>query len=275
LFLENDSKYRDIDIIVLTETWHNIQSYNYVLDGYSLYFSCIKRNQNYGVMVFAKHYLSVEFFEYDFVDSNIVKLYISNIKVPINLICVYRSPGTDSDNFINSLGKVTDGLNTNNDELTVITGDMNVNNIIGVHEYNNKYLNMLSENEFISFINVYTRLPKGVNHSCLDYIFINDNDNVTSKINAGVILNDITHHCTVCVSIPSNANFDNNRKMFNKNDYKSITSILTNENWTVVYDAYNDVNHCYNVFDKIIKNAIDKSTTRIVLRSKNLRLKNG
>jgi hypothetical protein len=39
----------------------------------SLYFSFIKRNQNYGVMVFVKHYLSVEFFEYDFVDSNIVE----------------------------------------------------------------------------------------------------------------------------------------------------------------------------------------------------------
>jgi exonuclease III len=62
LFLENDAKYRDIDIIVLMETWHNAQSCNYVLDGYSLYFYSINRNQNYGVMVFAKHYLSVEFF---------------------------------------------------------------------------------------------------------------------------------------------------------------------------------------------------------------------
>jgi len=86
LFLENYAKYRDIDIIVLTETWHNIQSCNYVLDGYSLYFSSIKRKQIDGVMVFAKHYFSVEFFEYDFVDSNIVKL--SNIKVPINLMCL-------------------------------------------------------------------------------------------------------------------------------------------------------------------------------------------
>jgi hypothetical protein len=130
-----------------------------------------------------------------------VEFYISNIKVPINLICVYWSPGTDSDNFMNSLGKVIDGLNTNN-ELTVITGDMNFN-IIGVHEYNNKYLDMLSESAFISFINVYIRLPKGVNHSCLDHIFINGNDNVTNKINAGVKLTDITDHCWVCVSIPS------------------------------------------------------------------------
>jgi len=85
---------------------------------------------------------------------------------------------------------------------------MNVN-IIGVHNryvgvYNNKYLNMLSESVFISFINVYTRFPKGFNHSCLDHILIHSNENVANKINAGKILIDITDHYTVCVSIPNN-----------------------------------------------------------------------
>jgi len=55
-------------------------------------------------MVFAKHYLSVELFEDDLVDYNILKLYISNVNVPINLICVYyRSLGTDSDKFIKEI----------------------------------------------------------------------------------------------------------------------------------------------------------------------------
>lgn len=185
--------------------------------------------------------------------------------MPINLICVYRSPGTDGENCINSLREIIDGLKTN-DDLTVITGDMNVN-IIGVHENNNKYLNMLSESTFI-----YTRLPKGFNHSCLDHIFINSNEYVASKINAGVILTDITDHCTICVSIPINANVVNNRKMLSNIDYNLITSILANENWSEVYDAGTDVNSCYDVFDKIIKKAIDKSTTHI-LKSKNKRLK--
>jgi hypothetical protein len=33
-FLENYAKYKDINIIVLKETWNNVQSCNYVLDGY-------------------------------------------------------------------------------------------------------------------------------------------------------------------------------------------------------------------------------------------------
>lgn len=48
----------------------------------------------------------VEFFEYDFVDSNIVKLYISNVKVSVNVLYVNRSPIFDSDNFANTVKKV-------------------------------------------------------------------------------------------------------------------------------------------------------------------------
>jgi len=103
LFLENDAKYRDINVILFTETCHNVLLCNYVIDSNSLYFLSVKRIQNDGVMVFPKHYLSEEFFQYDFVNFNIVKLYISNVKLPINLVCVYRSSVTDSDNFINTI----------------------------------------------------------------------------------------------------------------------------------------------------------------------------
>jgi len=76
LFLESDAKYREIDVIVLTETWHNVISCNYVINCYIMFCSSVKRNQNAGVMIFAKHSLSIEFSEYDFVDANILKLNI-------------------------------------------------------------------------------------------------------------------------------------------------------------------------------------------------------
>lgn len=57
LFLENDARCNDINIIVLTETWHNVLSCDYIIEGYSLYFCSIKINQNDGVIL-----LSVEFF---------------------------------------------------------------------------------------------------------------------------------------------------------------------------------------------------------------------
>lgn len=73
---------------------------------------------------------------------------------------------------------------------------MNVN-IVCVQENNNKYLNLLSESGFKSFINIYTRLLKRFNHVSLDHIFINGNENLTSKIHTGVISTDITDHCTL------------------------------------------------------------------------------
>lgn len=54
------------------------------------------------------------------------------------------------------------------------------------------------------------------------------------NIHAGVILPDITNHCTVYVSIPNNNDFVNNRIMFNNIDYNYITLILANESWTGV-----------------------------------------
>lgn len=70
-------------------------------------------------MIFVKHYLSVQFFQFDFVDYNIVKFYISNI----NLLCAtYKSSGTDSDYFTNTISKVIDECIINNES---ITGDMN------------------------------------------------------------------------------------------------------------------------------------------------------
>lgn len=42
-----------------------------------MYFTYIKKNQNYGFMVFDKYYLSIEFFEYDFLDANNLKLNFS------------------------------------------------------------------------------------------------------------------------------------------------------------------------------------------------------
>jgi hypothetical protein len=64
---------------------------------------------------------------------------------------------------------------------------MNVN-IIDGHENNDKYLNILSETVFISFVNIYTRLQKDINHSSLDHIFIHSNENIANKINTGIIL---------------------------------------------------------------------------------------
>jgi len=110
-----------------------------------------------------------------------------------NFVEIVNVPEITNEVCKNTVEKIAKSLKVEID----VNGDMNIN-IIGIKENNNGYLNLLSENQYVSFINVYTKLPIGFNHACLDHIFTNGNDYLMTKINAGVILTDITDHCTIC-----------------------------------------------------------------------------
>lgn len=59
LFLENDTHSKNIDILILTKSWH-INADNFgSLTGCNTYSSTIKRNQNDGVIIFVKSSLTV------------------------------------------------------------------------------------------------------------------------------------------------------------------------------------------------------------------------
>lgn len=56
-----------------------------------------------------------------------------------------------------------------NNDCSILIGDMNID----VREnINNEYLDMMAEQGFKYFINIFTRSPAFGNHSCLDHIFI-------------------------------------------------------------------------------------------------------
>lgn len=191
---------------MLTETWHkSLICCHYVIDGYKLFFSSIKRNQNDDIFNFLKLNLDLEFFDYDFVETNIVKLLLKNLLKPIDIISVHRSPSPDISNFVITLSKVLEELKCK-DVRTIFVGEMNLN-IIGVNVNCNEYVDLFSGNGYESLINIYTKLPVGFRRSCLDYIFINYNDLSMSIINAGVLQIDIIDHFSTCVSIPVNTNY--------------------------------------------------------------------
>lgn len=200
LFLEIDKNRNKIDVIVLTETWHDPCNCKYVIDGYNLYFSMIKRNQNDGIIVFVKQNLNVDFFEYDCPEANIAKLSIKTFSKQIYIFCMYRSPSAVVDNFNDTL-KIILRENKLINNHTVLIGDMNIN-IIGDNLLNNAYFDLLSEYGFASLINVCTRLPNGQNQSCLDHIFVRNNELLSASVNAGVLQSDINDHFSTCVSIP-------------------------------------------------------------------------
>lgn len=269
LFLENDKKSKKIDILVLTETWHNTVSCQYKIAGYNLFFSSTKRNQNDGVIVFIKNHLNVDFYDFNFIENNIVKLSLNINKILINILCVYRSPSVDYISLINSLKEALVSSICDTD-LIAIVGDININ-IIGVcvNNNNNDYLDFLSVNGFCSYINVFTRMPKGQQHSCLDHIFIKSNNlNMCNKINAGVLLTYITDHYATILSIPILDKVKSTVTKTNVINHETIKSILGKENWSNLYIS-NSVNECCYIFQTIITNAVNKSTTSKIVNAKN------
>jgi len=79
------------------------------------------------------------------------------------------------------------------------------------------------------------RLPKLQNHSCLDHIFVHNNDNIITLINAGIIQTDITDHYAICVSLPIINHLTNKSNYVSRVDHDNIKALLEGENWTAVY----------------------------------------
>jgi len=115
----------------------------------------MKRNQNAGIIVFVKHHLDIDLHEYNLCEENIMKLVINNYVVPLNLLCIYRSPTGVINEFLTHLEAILlsdkDIVDKN---ITILLGDININ-IIGNNNVENDYLDLLSSNGFISLINVH------------------------------------------------------------------------------------------------------------------------
>lgn len=172
VYLKNDS-YFNLDLIALTETWHNPDNCIYDIPGYNLFYWKNKRNQNDGIIIFAKQHLVIDFHEYDFCEANIIKLMVRNYAFPVNIICTYKSPSGIIKELLTRLEEILLLLDkvVQNNTLTVLLGDMNIN-IAGNNNVDNNYLDLLSTNGFISLINIFTRIPVSSFSSCIDHIFI-------------------------------------------------------------------------------------------------------
>lgn len=147
LFLQNNCiSCINLDIICLTETWHDINYCNFLIPGYQSYYSKIKRNQNDGIIIYVKYGLNVNFFEYEYIDANIIKVTLKTDKLSLSLLCIYSSPSGNKHDFLTILNNLIITLNSSNEKIIII-GDVNLN-IIGVDNVNNEYLDIMSENEF-------------------------------------------------------------------------------------------------------------------------------
>lgn len=75
---------------------------NFNINGFQLFHSKVKRNQNDGITIFIKDNFSVDFKEYGCKECNIVNLTLSDVSCNerFNILCLYRSPTSNSDEFL-------------------------------------------------------------------------------------------------------------------------------------------------------------------------------
>lgn len=65
----------NLDVICLTETCHVLNYCNFLIYSYQSYYSKLKINQNDEVMILVKYGLCVDFFEYKYVNANILSYF--------------------------------------------------------------------------------------------------------------------------------------------------------------------------------------------------------
>lgn len=219
------------DVIILTETWQLANSDIYNIKGYNSYYNKSNFNQNDGVMIFVKSdYAQIEKIVNLSFNYNIIRLEITVNHKKFGLTSIYKPPKYNCSLFINELREhIKVNCNLENE---IIAGDLNINIIDNTYTVN-EYLNLLSQNGFVSCINK----PTFNNKSCIDHIFIKTKMNI-SKLAPYVINSIIADHSPILLLInldqlktinTGNVNISTKNKKIidhNKIDYKKLNNEL-------------------------------------------------
>lgn len=261
------------DVLILTETWriHNINMYN--RPNYDIMYNEGNVNQNDGVIIYIKKTIEHCFNISKFGNMNVlcVKLFIN--EKTINIFAAYRSPSTTAELFNNELKNFLN-LNSNNlkqTDINFLIGDINIHINNSELPDVQEYLNILSEDGFISLINKTTR-EVGNQKSCIDHIFVKTKEDL-SKFIPLIYDTKITDHYPIAVLVDlniKNSGNNNNTNYKKYVDYNKLNIFLLNENWEEFY-ATTNVNLATNTFITKLKNNIEKSTRIIKVKSREIK----
>ena len=212
-----------------------------------------------------------------FVDKNLTYKVVENMSTVINDVfecvtieilmekkkniivsCMYRTPGSNIDSFINW---VAEKCTKSNHKTMFICGDYNIDLLNpNKHRMTDKFINTLYS---LSLYPKITRPSRITSHcaTLIDNIFTNVLDN---NIISGLLINDITDHLPVFIVY--NCNYNKTSKDI-RPQYRRVRteeSMIALENNLIAYDwdsiyKENDVNIAYDKFGKSFKQLYDKN----------------
>ena len=258
ILMLNSIETKNVDIIVLSETWQVSDIKNFGIPDYQIYYNNAYFNKNDGLIIYIKNNISPKI-EYTKINEiTFTRIEFQYNKKTIGIIGVYRPPSANSYQFLDDLETLI--KQNKKQSIEIIIGDININILDKQNNITQSYLNILSTHGYISCINKPTRTENNSN-TIIDHIFIKYNNYSVDKIKSIIYETTITDHYTIIL----NLNLDSKIKIENKSkntyyiiDYKKLQELISQENWDDIYKNSN-VEEITNLLIRKIQNSIDKS----------------
>ena len=254
------------DVIMISETWFdvNVDIDSFKLTGYTCFYTNRQIKKGGGVAIFVKSLFNAKKVDKcsisinDMYECLTVELIFENCKNTC-LTCVYRTPGSSIELFIENFSLILNNMNMNKN--VYICGDFNIDLL--KFEVNNEtkvFIDTMYSMGLFPLITRPSRLTEFTS-TLIDNIFSNI---VNFRHYSGLFVTDITDHLPVFVI----SNINGVKTLNLKKKYKVIRKIssesldkfkedLSKESWASVYSA-NSVDLAYDTFINIFIGLYDK-----------------
>lgn len=262
----------EFDCIVLTEAHINTELMNiaqYSFQGYKPY--CTQNNvrKTDGIAVYVKSCLEHTVEEIIIKDSNCILIKIKKLNKIYSTLAFYRSPSGKIDTFLVDFEKVVRDSNKQN-EIKILTGDINIDLINKKSSKVQKYLNIMCEHGYMPLLNKPTRVKEKrgkISKTCLDHIFAGPQ--IDDSFKTFILNSSTSDHFSTILNIKINTNsppnIANYHTISNINENQLINKIQS-EMWGEIYNS-EDPDFCINKIVNKINEYIKECTVNKVKKS--------
>lgn len=272
VFIESTEKKFDVMMLSETQTIYNITDFN--IKGFKVFWNNGSVNKFDGCAIYVREEI---YQEHSIVEVNNVKcLKVSILKnnKGVDIMGLYRSPSTSSEDFIIDLNNILGGNTKDQKRIYVLGGDININLLETNSGVVNDYLTVLSGHGFHSLINKPTRV-QAESATCIDHFFVKYKENMLKSINPVILTRTVTDHYPIMLNIELNTCCNNvpaENQCVKKINYKLLNELLSRATWGDVLDC-SDVDLCTELFIGRLKGYINGATSFYTINNKNRRLK--
>ena len=255
------SKGRQLDIVIISETWLNATNEHLLcIPGYELISKPRIGRKGGGVAILVSKYLKYRRrsdWEIQCETENCM-IEVHTGKTNIVICSVYRPPNTDTNDFL----KFIDSL-TNRKYKNMIVGlDHNLDFLkLKQHKHTKEFLDKLIEQDLLPTITKPTRITKST-ATLIDNILLSTKLNTSYK--CGILIDDTSDHLPCFVRIldakPAlrKPEVVTSRKLDDKT-IKHICNSLERHDWTPLYDMKENCDSCFNYFHTTISSVIESN----------------